>query len=278
MPAPAYAQPDSEKIRAAAYSEMSTLAQAETHVWLDIRYYVSLENLDDLSQSNINPSYDFIGDGGGTPVLETATADFEDTRQDLLSGFFTWKGPYVTYQQGKTDEDNIHGYDRGTPLDPWGNPYFLYSPLGLVQPPMSISQSGYGDGFDRWAIVSYGPDRQFDGGDDLIYYFGSGPTRPTLSALSPTSATLGQLVEIRGYNLDAPDLSLYFDEVAMNEAIESKSGTSISLRILPTIPSGMASITVQRPGSNPSRALDLLIYRKKTGASHWKEYDEGVSR
>ncbi|MCX7048883.1 MAG: hypothetical protein NTX50_25780 [Candidatus Sumerlaeota bacterium] len=187
-------------LTAVAYGEMQTLADAETWVAIDINYYVSLESLDDSLNASANPAYNYIMDSGGAPVLDLTTARFYPTRQNLGLSYHLWQGPYVTYQMGKTDDTNSYGYDIGTPLDPWYRPYYLFSPAGLVKPPMSITLDYYGDSFDKYTIVSFGPDGQFGGDDDLFYQFGSPPVTTLLTSVLPLQVPAGGALVLKGWN------------------------------------------------------------------------------
>ena len=253
-------------------SDMTTLAEVEDLVRMDIGYYVSLENLDDISVSGYQPSYNFIGDGGGTPVIDPATARFKPQRVDLIHAFLSWKGPYVTYQQGRTDVDNLFGVDRGTPLDPWGSPYFLYSPAGLVKPPLSLTLGDWGDHFSLYAIVSYGPDGAFGGGDDLYYTFGSPPTTLTLTSVSPLVVRAGEVLTLKGYHLDDPAADLFFNGVAANGGILSRESNRLRRRILETDPPGDVEITLRLPGQTTSPAFTVRIEPRRTSARDWTLY------
>ena len=110
-----------------------------------------------------------------------------------------WQGPFLQPKDvyiGDAQSDDpadldIYQIQYDYPLDPWGQPYRFYSPLGLVgtsaeaYDPDTWSQLGFSDGhittdenrFDRFAIVSYGPDQDSDwqrtlASDDIIYFFG----------------------------------------------------------------------------------------------------------
>ena len=137
--------------------EMLMMIQAEEAAEIDTGYIVSLENLDDLPTDQVTNAFDYINYGGGAEVIDPRTGLFKSTRMDLLMPPNTWQGPYVTYQPGRISLTS--SYDLGTPLDLWGMPYYLFSPMGLVRPgTLSVTQELYGDHFDRYAIVSLGSD------------------------------------------------------------------------------------------------------------------------
>jgi hypothetical protein len=134
---------------AVALSEMQTLANAEDVCALDTNFYVSLEALNDLSSTPDPASRDNVLSNGGTYAAET------------------WRGPY----------------DVGSPLDPWGTPYWFYSPLGLLRGDTGTATlEGYGDQFGRYTIVSYGLDG-VKSADDLTYQFGPGLTSFVVTSL-----------------------------------------------------------------------------------------------
>ncbi|GEM_PF-460635 len=129
--------------------------------------------------------------------------------------FRNWQGPFATFQRvhiGGNFEDAFSLAQirltstqtrRDFPLDPWGRPYRFYSPIGIIGSTIGVLQpataqeidtDGFSDGnltnfddrFDRFAIVSFGPDGRSDrtttsggtsgvplAGDDIIYLFGS---------------------------------------------------------------------------------------------------------
>jgi hypothetical protein len=125
-----------------------------------------------------------------------------------------WIGPFLNPQRvyigdAATNDPNfitntvIH---LDYPLDPWGTPYRFYSSEGIIGSnatadtqtnPSSLDNFSFSDGrittsddrFDRYTIVSYGPDRESDQTsstfpDDIIYYFGSYYTETTYRALT----------------------------------------------------------------------------------------------
>jgi prepilin-type N-terminal cleavage/methylation domain-containing protein len=124
----------------------------------------------------------------------------------------TWAGPFINFQRVWLDED-VSNPDTGAgietilrrdwPLDPWGQPYRFYGPTGLLggddakdtdpdswrtdlnaftgELPHSRGVDAHDldaqKDFDRFAIVSYGPDNEKDPPgdntpDDINYRFG----------------------------------------------------------------------------------------------------------
>ena len=79
---------------------------------------------------------------------------------------------------------------RDFPLDPWGRPYRMYSSIGIVGTGAlgdNYNSDTFSNGhltenddrFDRYAIVSFGPNGKSDTyigatelKDDIVYYFG----------------------------------------------------------------------------------------------------------
>jgi hypothetical protein len=168
---------------AVALSEMQTLANAEDVCALDTNFYVSLEALNDLSSTPDPASRDNVLSNGGTYAAETWRGDFRPGgRLDLVNRTLAWGGPYVTFQFGRTQE-TAGPYDVGSPLDPWGTPYWFYSPLGLLRGDTGTATlEGYGDQFGRYTIVSYGLDG-VKSADDLTYQFGPGLTSFVVTSL-----------------------------------------------------------------------------------------------
>ena len=115
-----------------ALAEMVTLATQLEVCAIQTTYYVSLETLNDLSSDYLNTPYDYINYEGGTFVIRPTEGRFRPQRINLLTAFNAWDGPYMNYQASQT-QTGFTPYDRGSPLDPWGNPYYFFSPLGLLR-------------------------------------------------------------------------------------------------------------------------------------------------
>jgi type II secretory pathway pseudopilin PulG len=132
---------------------------------------------------------------------------------DLLQN---WAGPFVEFRHVyedatiQPDQQSYVSYDY--PLDPWGQPYRLYTPLGVAGGAQAQSENlnpdEWGNGtiftnelrsggqdqrfmrFDRYAIVSWGPDQRPDTyteiidktGDDLYITFGGNYTQRSFNA------------------------------------------------------------------------------------------------
>jgi type II secretory pathway pseudopilin PulG len=196
---------------AAAKADAKALADAQMACGLIHGFFVPLQLLDDVPRNNDIESDD-IGNHGTTvqiininrPVLDQV-GDQQNVDSSGLED--NWEGPFYQAQRVFVDDpDDPFALDSlrfDFPLDPWGRPYFLYSPLGVVGSTAGSTAAGgtfvtdtiiranpasWGNGnltndndrFDRWAIVSFGPDGEagdVDGsptdlGDDIVYFFG----------------------------------------------------------------------------------------------------------
>lgn len=237
---------------ALARAETKALAEGEETVGMIFGFYVPLQMLDDIGVTALFPALptdDTIQNepAGLRLINATSTANFQFLfGQPKLADAVgsarianlrdKWEGPYV--QPARVfvsrqfldtaildDEDRLFRSRRDFALDPWGNPYRLYSAIGIVangcgeadlnEPndsalrgaitPCGIAtnpliteidtdlwSSGLltdvDDRFDRFAVVSFGPDGISDGaaeisvpdasgstqfGDDIIHFFGT---------------------------------------------------------------------------------------------------------
>lgn len=266
----------------AAQQEMQNLETALVAAYLDIGYLVSLETLDDLSIFPTQKPYDYINNGAGTFVLRPEIGFFETNPRNLLP---VWLGPYATYQPGTTQLSTMP-YDQGTPLDPWNSPYYFFSPLGLIRGDTgAITQDFYADDFDRYTIVSLGPDGLMSG-DDVIRQLGfsiSGVTGLAISSLAgPEVTTLlsitgsafrapeGAQVTINGYNMGATQgaSQILFGATPLS-GVSAWSATAVTLQLPPGI-FGTQTIKIQS-GAAMSNGLQLTILAN--GAETWAEYE-----
>mgnify|MGYP006284599539 FL=1 len=256
--------------RAITELEMQTITDAMAVVYLDIGYYVSIENLNDLLSDNTTYDFDNIDQYGGTRVIDLDAGLFHETNVDLTVPPRQWRGPYVSYQDDRISEDG-EGYDEGTLLDLWGTPYYLFSPAGLVRTDERIvTQELYGDYFNVYAVVSLGPDAVVSE-DDIYRTFGTPPTDTVITSLSTTEAAPGDRISIRGYNLGTrtrqiPELYLNGDPVT---TIVSWTNTEIVFEIPADAQSGTLWIEIDTEKSN---SLSLTITQTPTSASHWVLY------
>ncbi len=121
------------------------------------------------------------------------------TNQKIVSMIENWAGPFLApqrvYKGSATGSYPTSGeaIRRDFPLDPWKRPYRFFSPVGIIGARADVTDydsdsfsngelSTQDDRFDRFAIVSLGPDGLLDGTgsassrDDVFYLFGSGET------------------------------------------------------------------------------------------------------
>jgi hypothetical protein len=268
-------------------AELTSLRTAMEIAFLDTSLFHTLENLDDLPQ-NSSPTFffnDINNAGAGTPVLLEATGRFLPVPRFLGA---LWRGPYITYQQDRIELDEPIEYDLGTPLDFFDQPYRLYSPLGLVDPVTeTIVLDAVGDRFDRWTILSAGPDQLPGTADDATRQFGGAPTVAVMSGVIPlpeapdprggpiyaTNATAGpipagSLVLIRGYNFGASQGSsrLLLDDADLGPA-QSWTGTQIVIQF----PSVLIGETLHLEMNGTIR--DSLPVQVILAAEGWERYE-----
>lgn len=257
----------------ATLAELQTLVDAMTVVYIDIGYYVTIENLNDMIIAD--PTYDFdnIDQYGGTWVIDTDTAFFRDEKIDLTVPPRLWQGPYVNYQQQRISIDG-KGYDRGSLLDYWGTPYYLFSPAGLVRgDQVAVTNELYGDYFDVYAIVSLGPDGIMSE-DDLWRTFGMPPTRLVITSTSVPSAYPGDEVSIKGYNLGSNGATARQNRQLLLAGEEIHSITEWTpTRVSFLVPAGAESgnLKIINDGEE-SNAIYLEIRQTPTSAFTWTLY------
>ncbi len=188
-----------------ARSDVEALAQAEMAVAKAHGVLVPLQMLDDMSvakNEHARRTDDSANESENIRVIEAAKPCAEQVGHQVsaASKLADWKGPFYQAKRVNVGGDNPaapplfeelppatvrHDY----PLDPWGHPYRLYSPCGLVgtlsakSDPQSLQNDAFSDGvltneekrFDSFAVVSFGPDGKSDfasnGDDDVIYLF-----------------------------------------------------------------------------------------------------------
>lgn len=207
---------------ATAQAEAQALAEAQQMCGMTHGYYVPLQLLDDIANGTAATAPDDLDNETQNPQVTdlgrtTASNIASPTRLDsldpkLVDMINNWRGPFSQPQRvflrDNDLSDNIT-VRRDHPLDPWRHPYILYGPGFIVgtgaasvgsnttTPPdftdmdddlfsdgqYSLFNSTPDDIFDRWAIVSLGPNGVSDRaaassndiGDDIIYFF-DGPT------------------------------------------------------------------------------------------------------
>lgn len=208
-------------------TEVGELAKAEEICGLSHGYFVPFQMLDDLpinlSTSNVRDD-DLLQENNVYLIDLSVPARFQlagqarlgdfNTDAKVASLYYNWLGPFMNAQRVYIGDalTNDPNYITNTiihldyPLDPWGTPYRFYSSEGIIGTnatadtaanPSALNNFSFSDGrittsddrFDRWAVVSYGPDRLSDQltsafPDDIIYYFGSVYTETTYRALT----------------------------------------------------------------------------------------------
>jgi prepilin-type N-terminal cleavage/methylation domain-containing protein len=201
-----------------AKAEARELGQAEEQCGLLQGYYVPLQLLDDqpIPQQNFGSTYEdridrenssqiYVINPLISPSIQLNTQELLNSNKARIEEMIShWSGPYMTFQRyyvppGQDSKDPNYQFQtdarRDFPLDPWGEPYRMYSPIGVVGTGAenSASSNGYSEsvfngritsndnrGFERYAVVSFGRDNLSDlnnGGtnrDDVVYLFGSG--------------------------------------------------------------------------------------------------------
>jgi hypothetical protein len=248
---------------------MQNIAQAEDFAFVDTGYYFSIENLNDLAYGSPIHYFDDINYGGGTAVIDLRTGQFKPERVNLLEPVLKWKGPYITYDVNRITQTG-EGYDIGTLLDFWYNPYYLFSPVGLARPAsMSITQELYGDAFDTYAIVSLGPDGQ-KSDDDIKAYFGVPPTSLVVSSVYPTPAIVSEIIAVRGYNFGDSQGESYIElnSKSINN-VEYWSDRQIRMELPSDAQSGLLSVIV---GDERSNELLITVRTEASAAGLWTFY------
>lgn len=279
---------------AAALEEMSTLANAEEICAAETGYYTALEALNDQSTQNYYRPWDFINYGGGCYVIRPAEGRFRaGGRIDYLFGPLAWGGPYVTYQDGMF-QTGPTPYDEGSPLDPWGNPFYFFTPLGLVHgDDGTLGLELYGDAFARYTIVSLGPDGVMSG-DDLAYQFGIGVSITALSSVRPAApagkvsgkaaakagnaaAATGYLQAgdgaiLRGVNLGAASGGQVLFNGATLDTVTSWTTREIRLNLPASLGGQSGTLSVQR-GTALTNALPVTIIGRVNGVKGWERFE-----
>ncbi len=165
----------------AAKAEEKALADAERQAEIDTGFFVTFRALDD------EPGLGSFTDNNNFTQFKIQSEPIPyaiDTDGSFFTGtnfpFANWKGPYINYQSIYTTGNATGISAHGSPIDPWGNPYRLYTPLFLTNPAPGDETSFTTAIFDRMAIVSYGKDGAAGSppasnipgsGDDIIYKF-----------------------------------------------------------------------------------------------------------
>ncbi len=162
---------------------------------------ISRNDFNNLSQMSNHWLIDVsrpLGNQVGGNQLNLATPTTADTRVEAMKR--GWQGPFLNPKRVR-----YAGETPGVPgtgdvsldivVDPWGNPYRMYSPFGLLGDsglpggpgePVTLGMSNLrlsgaaveANRFDRFAVISYGPNGVSDfgtdrrqQGDDIFYTF-----------------------------------------------------------------------------------------------------------
>ncbi|MBN1868196.1 prepilin-type N-terminal cleavage/methylation domain-containing protein [Candidatus Sumerlaeota bacterium] len=217
------------KIRAAkiatATAEVRELAHAEEHCVLLHGFYVPLQMLDDIiydqaihrgvALNDPLATDDLYNEWQQIQLIDPAKVveygiynehqpELQDRSNDVRveSLYSFWSGPFINFHRDFAKQWNAANpasrisvyFDH--PLDPWGQPYRFYSPVGIIgtnaysTTPSDWRQTSFSDGnltttddrFDRFAIVSFGPDGEdayskestvngTQNDDDVVYLF-----------------------------------------------------------------------------------------------------------
>lgn len=208
----------------AAQADVQSLANAEEMACAIHGFYIPLQVLDDIPDRGIgSPTTidDMITRESNTikltdcnikltspnSLLQIDVSDLYAGEPRAVDTFGHWQGPFMQFQRYfiLDTDDTSQSTLQDQPLDPWGNPYFLYWPSGIVGTGASVfansttsrpsandmQSTSFSDGnlvntgqrFDRWAVVSFGPDGVAASpplvtpgqgiGDDIVYYFGT---------------------------------------------------------------------------------------------------------
>jgi len=268
---------------AIAQTEMATLADALALVYLDTNYYTTLENLNDLPNFPTVVDYDYIDDNGGALAIRPFAGTFgSNPRVEFmdLPATFAWQGPYVAYQAGTTDGPSSD-YDEGTPLDPWGEPYWFYTPMGLVEPiTETVSLRFYGDDFADYRVVSHGPDGEFGGGDDLDRFVAFHLiTSRAISSVRVTSGAPAKSARgmaawtatFKGFNFGATQGTGGVAADAVPLVVDSWSDNLV-VAALATFPAPGTTFTLTRNGGQVLTFAGFVDETGAAGVGEWRDY------
>ena len=245
--------------RTAAELQLANFQQAMEMFYLDTNRLTTIENLDDIFDPNAEPPHQWINNGGGALVLRPEEG--VPFRQVLTED--EYQGPYLSYPSGAEREDPDGDYDEGTPLDPWGNPYYFYSPLGLIEPKQDgLSLRYYGDQFDTYTFVSHGPDG-VPSENDVIRSMGLTVTEPAVSSATLT-VEIGNKDDgnhellIRGYVLGADPGEILFDGEPSGVLPDNWSGTEVRATMT-EVPDSAPMVSVSRADGTETRSAEMVI-------------------
>ena len=260
--------------RTAAELQLAHFQQAMEIFYLDSGYFTTIENLDDIFDPDADPPHQWINRGGGALVLRPAEG--VPFRQMLTQDQF--QGPYLAYPSGAEREGPDGDYDEGTPLDPWGNPYYFYSPLGLIEPKQDgLSLRYHGDRFDTYTFVSHGPDG-VPSENDVIRSIGIAVTEPAVSSATLT-VEIGTKDDgdhellIRGYVLGAEAGQILFDGEPSGLTPVSWSSTE-ARAVMAEVPDPPPMVSVRRADGTETRSVEMIVEEEgpSTAVDDWWLY------
>lgn len=164
-----------------AMLDLEHLAQAETQFCVDTDYFCGLYFLDDDLTTYTNTAglsdNTFIrhhGDVNTAGEIETDNNEVWRRIRPIVSNPNRHRGPYSEFKE-RVYEWYTGDYPvLNQPIDPWGNLYMLFTPKGYVNFPPSANVTQYpvfGYEFDRYTVMSAGPDGLVGTSDDLKRQF-----------------------------------------------------------------------------------------------------------
>lgn len=196
-----------------AETEVRALARAQLEAARVYGVYLPLQTLDD---ARVDPSTrtdrtdDWAGEPDDLRVVDPSQPIESQIGEQIALGsnhpkiatmISGWQGPLYQSRRvylgeathtAEPFEITAELIRRDYPLDPWGNPYRFYSPIGLIGSradqtgPIAFGSDEFSDGtltrnddrFDSFAIVSFGMDGMSDSvsrnNDDVIYFLPEG--------------------------------------------------------------------------------------------------------
>ncbi|MBM3333625.1 prepilin-type N-terminal cleavage/methylation domain-containing protein [Candidatus Sumerlaeota bacterium] len=205
------------KVRTAQHETRELALAMETCAVLN-GFYVPLQVLDDIRQEDEGaavvavPPADSLDNEFPTGLLlidpfipasvqiSAGQLRINDMTNPRVSEFVNkWQGPFVNFHRiyrNPIDPTIVTRADvrRDFPMDPWGQPYRFFSPIGPIGSDAleldltMMNSDGFSDGVlrnlgsaydpvDRYAIISFGPNGVLDlpsevYNDDIVYEFG----------------------------------------------------------------------------------------------------------
>lgn len=194
---------------AGAQADCRAMAQAEDACAALHGFYVPLQLLDDLPGDTVsNSDADRIGLEGASGIVAIdpliPPLDQQGNQQTITQAnggriremIVSWQGPFIDFRRATNTPNPPNQSDQRNdfPLDPYGQPYRFFSPIGEIgsiganpiDDPENLTGTNDGDGvltsnndeFDRYAVVSFGRDATLDTaltlqeGDDIVHLFG----------------------------------------------------------------------------------------------------------